>query len=501
MLIFIFFSIIKLSLSLILVKEESKYINLPIYKDKIIHDVYMMDNMKNLFFNKIYINPEIGSNKKNIKFYLKFNEYITYITNNYYNKEESKTYEFTRKKDGNNNEYTPNEFHTDDLNSGYESKDELNLGNFLLKDFNFILVDKLNKEKEFYYPIIGLNLVKENNIRPVLYKTNLLEQLKNNNFIKNKIFSFLFFNNDNNENKNSIKKGELLLGILPHEYKEKNNFKNYFFYYNNLFWINAEIGDYNLKWKLKFDDIKYINEEISEKNDLVTELIIEQNFFTGTWEFKNIIHKKFFDQFISNKICKEEKFYNYREKFQYYFYSCELSLKSEFDNDKYKNDVLQFKSNSLNDVFSFSLKELFIENGKKLYFGIIFDEYQMHGWKLGNIFFKKYPLTFSLDNKAIGYYNQNLENIKNNSNIKTVIILILLLLILIIIIIFGIRKYINLKKLIPRKLMANELLDKYSYESHDNNNINNDDNKNEISTEMACKNQSNEHEKTKLGIE
>ena len=277
MLIFIFFSIIKLSLSLILVKEESKYINLPIYKDKIIHDVYMMDNMKNLFFNKIYINPEIGSNKKNIKFYLKFNEYITYITNNYYNKEESKTYEFTRKKDGNNNEYTPNEFHTDDLNSGYESKDELNLGNFLLKDFNFILVDKLNKEKEFYYPIIGLNLVKENNIRPVLYKTNLLEQLKNNNFIKNKIFSFLFFNND--ENKNSIKKGELLLGILPHEYKEKNNFKNFFFDEKNLFWINAEIGDYNLKWKLQFDNIKYINEELSEKNDLVTELIIEQNFF------------------------------------------------------------------------------------------------------------------------------------------------------------------------------------------------------------------------------
>ena len=503
MLIFIFFSIIKLSLSLILVKEESKYINLPIYKDKIIHDVYMMDNMKNLFFNKIYINPEIGSNKKNIKFYLKFNEYITYITNNYYNKEESKTYEFTRKKDGNNNEYTPNEFHTDDLNSGYESKDELNLGNFLLKDFNFILVDKLNKEKEFYYPIIGLNLVKENNIRPVLYKTNLLEQLKNNNFIKNKIFSFLFFNNDNNENKNSIKKGELLLGILPHEYKEKNNFKNFFFDEKNLFWINAEIGDYNLKWKLQFDNIKYINEELSEKNDLITELIIEQNFFTGTWEFKNIIHKKLFEELISKDICKEDKFYNNREKFNYYFYYCNPSIKSELSKEKNKKEILEFKSNSLNEVFKFKLSELFIELNNVFYFAIIFDEYKMYNWKLGNIFFEKYPLVFSLDNKAIGYYNQNLENIKINSSNKITYILIGLVLLLLIILFFGIRKYNILKKLLPRKLMANELLDEYTYNINDNNinnNINNNDN-NEITLEMSYKNKSAENkDNNKLGV-
>ena len=151
----------------------------------------------------------------------------------------------------------------------------------------------------------------------------------------------------------------------------------------------------------------------------------------------------------------------------------------------------------MNEIFSFNLEELFIEVGRTLYFSIIFDEYQMYGWKLGNIFFEKYPLVFSLDNKAIGYYNQNLENMNKASN-KTIYILIGLILLLLIILFIGFRRYNILKKLIPRKLMANELLDDYSYNS---NNINNEDNnKNEIRTEMAYKSQISKNNENKLGV-
>ena len=121
----------------------------------------------------------------------------------------------------------------------------------------------------------------------------------------------------------------------------------------------------------------------------------------------------------------------------------------------------------------------------------------MYGWKLGNIFFEKYPLVFSLDNKAIGYYNQNFENMNKASN-KTIYILIGLILVLLIILFIGFRRYNILKRLIPRKLMANELLDDYSYNS---NNINNEDNnKNEIRTEMAYKTQISGNNETKLGV-
>ena len=477
-------------------KEESKSIILKLYRDQILSSVDTSETMRHLLYNKIYINSKIGSNDKSIKLYLRFNEYITYITDNYYKKEDSNTYEFTRKKEGENNvEYIPNEFHTDDLKSGYESKDILKLDENILKNFNFILVDKLNKDKEFYYPIIGLNIVKENNIRPVLYKTNILEQLKNSELISNKIFSIIYFKNEENS---KAEKGEIIFGKLPHNLDMNGKYNNFIFSENNLNWINADIGDYNLKWKLRFDKIKYSTEEFS---DLTTELIIEQNLFTGPWKFKEIIHKKFFEELISKKICKEEKFYNYRDKFSYFFYSCESSLKSDLSKEKYKNDILQFTSNTLNEIFSFNLAELFIEKGTKLYFSIIFDEYKMYGWKLGNIFFEKYPLVFSLDNKAIGYYNQNISNINNKSNGKLVLILVGLVLLLLLIIFIGIRKYNILKKLIPRKLMANELVDNYSYNSHENNNINSENkNDNEITAEMICKNKENENQDMKLGI-
>jgi hypothetical protein len=122
----------------------------------------------------------------------------------------------------------------------------------------------------------------------------------------------------------------------------------------------------------------------------------------------------------------------------------------------------------------------------------------MYGWKLGNIFFEKYPLVFSLDNKAIGYYNQNSENMKNKTNNKIIYILIGLVLLLSTILFIGFRRYNILKRLIPRKIKANELLDDYSYNS---NNINNEDNnKNEIRTEMAYKTKISGNNESKLGV-
>ena len=72
-----------------------------------------------------------------------------------------------------------------------------------------------------------------------------------------------------------------------------------------------------------------------------------------------------------------------------------------------------------------------------------------------------------------------------------------MVLILLIIILIGIWKYNILKKLLPRKLMANELLDEYSY----NSNIDNNDKNNEITMEMSYKNKTAENkDNNKLGV-
>ena len=105
----------------------------------------------------------------------------------------------------------------------------------------------------------------------------------------------------------------------------------------------------------------------------------------------------------------------------------------------------------------------------------------MHGWKLGRLFFEKYPLVFSVDNKAIGYYKHDPNNLINKKGSKVILVFLVLLVILLLFILFiGIRKYNVLKGLLPRKLKANELNDQYTYKSME-------ETKKEITTEMVTK--------------
>ena len=459
-------------------KDFSVFFN----KDSFLTSMEDTQTMRSLQYNKIYINSKIATPNQDLKLYLRFNEYITYITNNTYHQSESSSYEFIRKKsNGKDSEFTPLDFQTESLKSGYESKEIIKFNDNVIHDFYFILADKVNNKDNYYESIIGLNLP-EKVLKPLLLNTNILEQLKNNNLINKRIFSVFYFKEiriEKNKNNNKDNDGIIIFGKLPHELKNDKKYseilKQYSLNENNLNWVNTEAGEYHKKWKIKFDSILFENEQIQ---DPLVELIIEQNFFTGPSEFKEKVNKYFFEEFISKNICKEEKFYNYMENFDYYFYSCEKSIKEYFEN--YNKGILEFRSKYLNEKFNFKLEELFFEYNNKLYFGVIFDEYQMHGWKLGRLFFEKYPLIFSVDNKAIGYYKPSGENKRRNYNKIITFVLVLLICILLFLLFIGFRKYNILKSLIPRRLKANELKDDYFYS-------NVEENKKEITTEMAMK--------------
>ena len=480
LLLITFFSLLHISSQ----KQEDSAISLFFKKDSILTSIEDTVTMRNLQFNKIYINSKIATPNQDLKLYLKFSEYIIYITDKGYKKEESTSYEFMRKTNNKEKaEFTPLDLQTDNLKSGYESKEILKLDEDVIQNFNFILVDKLNYNYDIFESIIGLNLP-EKDIRPLLLNTNIFEQLKKNNSINKRMISIFYFNNLRiDKKKNDYKKcdGQIIFGKLPHEFKDENKIseikKRYNIDQNNLYWANIIAEDYHKKWKIKFDSIEFSNTKLE---DLIVEFIIEQNFFTGTSNFKTMVHKNFFEKYISKKLCKEEKFFNYKENFEYYYYICENSLKCDLD--KNNDTILAFKNQDLNEIFNFRLKELFFEYNNRMYFGVIFDQYQMHGWKLGRIFFEKYPLIFSLDNKAIGYYKQNVE-IKNNKNRKITMTLILIILVIFLLLLLFIilRKYNALKSLIPRKLKANELNDQYSYSSYSQIG----DKKKEITTEMA----------------
>ena len=73
-----------------------------------------MENMRILQDYKIYLNTQITKPIQNLKFYLKFREYITYVTDNSYKKDDSSTYEFVRtKNNGKTHEFTLLKYQTD----------------------------------------------------------------------------------------------------------------------------------------------------------------------------------------------------------------------------------------------------------------------------------------------------------------------------------------------------------------------------------------------------
>ena len=127
-------------------------------------------------------------------------------------------------------------------------------------------------------------------------------------------------------------------------------------------------------------------------------------------------------------------------------------------------------------------EELFVTNGNYIYFLIIHKVYYIDYWSFGTIFLKKYPFLFDYDKKSISfiniYNNTNINNLEKNNNnetkskfesfwsfIKSISIII------------GILIGIFIGKKIwdkNRKRRANELIDNFQYEAHeDKKNLNN----------------------------
>ncbi len=146
---------------------------------------------------------------------------------------------------------------------------------------------------------------------------------------------------------------------------------------------------------------------------------------------------------------------------------------------------IYFEHKELETIFNLTYKDLFIldETNNKYIFLIINNKYAS-SWVLGNIFLKKYQLTFNVDSKTFGYYksmnyynknkdikadnNKYKSNEKNNNDNHIVIMIIIIGLLIIIcsVLSFVLGMYIQ-KICNKRKKRINELEDI-------NNDINND---------------------------
>ena len=391
--------------------------------------------MSTLFPNKIETKINVGTPYQEIPLRIKLLRYPISISSksiNFYkmikfDEEKSSTYKSI--------DLRPNYYGYQDFQLAKKSKENFYLNEKItLKNLTFFLATyELDNYKES--GVLGLR-IPDNDYRTL--DVNFIKQLKERDLI-NSYYFFLRYKNE--------KEGELIIGILPHQYDQIHFNENNFVEFQGII-INYSLG-------LLFKEAKYGNKIIDKEFE--SELAIEDNFIRGNKAFQNVLFDDYFKQYFNRKICFNSSFdYVSFKKLEFYYCNKEINI-SEFQN-------ISFTIKNCDLEIQFEGKDLFFENGDYYYFLIYFPNiyYSSSSFRLGKPFFKKYLITFNQDTKMIGYYKNIIINKNNIKNIYPWIITLICVFCMLLMgfYIFYYRPY----KL--RKKRANELDDDYEYVSN-----------------------------------
>ena len=348
-------------------------------KESLSESNYMWERMYHTYYSKF----NIGKPIQRLKFFYETNIYGIIVTEDEYDKVRSTTYKLIDQR-FKNLLYKDNSFIIND-SSGYLSEEKFGINqNIIIDNFTFLLKGKNTSENEKNVNIIGLSLNKNKSQDDSL---SFLGQLKQKNYIDKKIYSFLF-EDDMIRGKRGID-CQILIGCLPHEINAE-------FEEKDLKWISLDEKNYlKRNWHLKFDIVKYNNDELKEKT---ADFDFNLNLIIGPESFRQKLLIEFFKDKIENKKCFENYFYNLKDEQFYIFYSC--SMEAEF----IEIPNLSFYNKELNETFNLSFADLFTTYRHRFYFNIIFNKTPQDNWVFGHLFFKSYRFVFDLEKERIGYY-------------------------------------------------------------------------------------------------
>ena len=439
---------------------------------------------KTYFYNQLYFNITVGSNKLEIPFYFYLQQYPLVLESSNVPASEVKGI-YDEKK---SNSYIPlgekQYFMHGDLTEGILSKDY-----FYFNNNESYIQFYLSKNNSGGTHIteggkIGLRLYP-------LYKESksacFITNLKENNLISSYVFSFKYDSSKIDEDS-----GKFYIGTYPHLLnKNKYDKENYINF-------QGERGYDDIDWIYFFSEVRIDNITLDRAKQGF--FYSELGFIIGTENFFSYLDKSTIwkEYLYNNKKCHKQNFriddfegrdINYRFLFEFTGYYCDKDV----DIEKLNLGNISFVKRDINYLYIFNItnNDLWIEKNGYKYFMIIQTADPENNWYLGKPFFKKYQMVFEYDKKMIGLYtkisednseenedneekkNDNKDNNNNNNpndNKIPVWILIVsisgLLLIIIGLAVLLIRCYF----MSPRKKRANELLDdNYDYPG---NNIN-----------------------------
>ena len=345
--------------------------------------------LHNHLYKDIIVNLSFGTPKQTVPLLAGMGEFSTYIVSN--QADDLEGAKFDNKLSS--TYYTPEEvneiYSYQTFSEAFPSSDILHLDKpeIQIKNYEFFLVTKVGKNI-CYLPyceiltepgVLGLKMAESQTYHENVNNTNLISQFKNKEIIDNYDFNFFF---------ESAEKGAIIIGQKPHEY-DNNHYKK-----DNFIFTKSAIDNEKEKdWSLFFNKIYFGNEEMaSEKNML---LRVEYGLINGNKKWQEILEKKFFRELIEQNQCFKGKGYN--DGHSYFHYYCKKDTNiSSFPQFDFINDDLNYN-------ISLTKDDLFIEDGDKLLFLIVFGHPQPI---LGFPVFKKYQFIFNQDTSTIGLYSK-----------------------------------------------------------------------------------------------
>ena len=420
-----YYEIVIFLIKIIIINSIIKIPFKKVYKEKNITSENIMDI---LLYNDLEIHLEIGTPSQSFPVLIKLQESPTFILSNNstkkikkYNPQLSSTcINYNEKVNSYSQYHCYDSIYIQDT-FYFDNK------NIQINDFYFILSNNAKFDSTLTSGELGLKFYS----MTFNEKAHFLYQLKNKQLIEYSVFTLEYINKE---------EGNLIIGNYPHKFNNKSYKKEDFIFTN--------IGTFDsvCQWNIFFDKIISNNSTIDSK--ITIDLYYEFSFIIGNEKFRKTVYQNFFEKYLNNKTCilnsvSKDSFYTYTE--------CNNDI-----NIKEFPDLI-FINNNLNFNFTFTYEDLFMEYGNKYYFLIVFKS-NRNIWSFGNIFFKKYQITFDKEKKIFGLYKKYHNTSFNFSPWLYICILGFFLIISLLLIIYLIR--LLMKK---RKIRANELEDQFEY--------------------------------------
>ena len=344
------------------------------------------------------------------------------IANSFYTKDKSSSYNYIQSI-----KYVYNKILNCSIinESIYLYSDESQTNKVTIEGFNIIYSD--NKKEDFrpniydkteykYLPNTCLNIgFKPNQRISFQHDLNFVGQIKHYkkngiSMIKDYDFTFKY---------TSSNKGYLIIGEKPHQF-DKNNF-----YEEQFLSTGSKNNRFTSDWFLDFDNIYYTGISMNDNSmynrsfytDYTVRFDLNFGLIEGTINYEKSIQADFFNSLIGKSICFSEEVDNI-----YRIYYCDKKTSANYIKKYFP--VLNFCMKQFGLCFSFDYKDLFKEKDDKFYFLIYFNLKNNFGnrFTFGQMFIKKYIITFNYDTKMIGFYNKNIKvetKIEKNENGKS----------------------------------------------------------------------------------